>query len=371
METDDIQWPWAPLRLHVFDVGHGDSLLIEFPDATSIAIVDCNRSGDRTPKALSFILGLQEELTYHGKRPVVEFLCVTHPHLDHYNGFGELINGLVDARIPVRRVWDFGSSQRTAAALLHMARDPEQWEEYDEFTRMLHARSRLLKRYRYARTILQATPEIAFRSECGVNIEVLAPSEEHTNMYSSYLMLQNQQERAEFLRAKPYAADPNLISSALMIRYGAFRLILGGDLINVGWQHVLRNAMSVDPWCHAIKVSHHGSRDGAFPSRAALWSSITLEEAQLHALISGGYRSGSPHRDTLLSLQQYGAKVYVTGAAQAADRRYVPPSESATQFVESLYQAGIREVEERISVGCGDILLEGYPDGSCEVSLQY
>ena len=72
------------LKLYFFNVGHGDSIAINFPDDTW-GVIDCNRNkNQQIPQVLDFL-----------KRKGVKklnFFCITHPHTDHYNGADVIID---------------------------------------------------------------------------------------------------------------------------------------------------------------------------------------------------------------------------------------------------------------------------------------
>ena len=114
-----------PLAIHILDVGHGDSIIIEFPGQTRYAIIDCNLHAEsnkgfeharpvdkKEPKALTFFRNRAVECG----DLVVEFACLTHPHADHFRGFHRLLEGLEDLRVPVRQFWDSSASLKKARA---------------------------------------------------------------------------------------------------------------------------------------------------------------------------------------------------------------------------------------------------------------
>ena len=119
-----------PLLIHVLDVGHGDSIIVEFPGGDRFGIVDChahagtNRGFEharpidqRVPKALTFFRDRQSG----GIRCVVEFACLTHPHADHYRGFRRPLEGFDGLGINVSRLWEWCASVKKARALLRAA----------------------------------------------------------------------------------------------------------------------------------------------------------------------------------------------------------------------------------------------------------
>lgn len=71
------------LAVTVFDVGHGDAILIRFPDR-SVGIIDCCTDGHgRNP--------LLDALREMGS-PHIRFVCLTHPHADHCRGLPEILD---------------------------------------------------------------------------------------------------------------------------------------------------------------------------------------------------------------------------------------------------------------------------------------
>ena len=72
------------LRLHFLNVGHGDSIVIEYvrSDASVFGVVDSNTSRNTDPPVL-------HKLAELGAR-TLSFVCITHPHADHYKGIYDL-----------------------------------------------------------------------------------------------------------------------------------------------------------------------------------------------------------------------------------------------------------------------------------------
>ena len=231
------------LRVQCFDVGHGDSIVIEFPERDSIGVIDCCKNkGDRTRR---YIRRRYEEARALGGELIVEFLCLTHPHLDHYSGFANLLDELLERRITVCELWDFGASSQTAAALSQWAIAPEQWKEFRAFTLFFKKWRRDFAHVN--RTILQATPGQT-RTIGGIEIEVLAPDQDHMTAYYAYLAMGDAgtRKRAAFLKSANGAWNHNLISSALLLRFDAFRIVSGGDLTNAAWSTILNRRPDVE-----------------------------------------------------------------------------------------------------------------------------
>ena len=71
------------LELYFFNVEHGDSIAIHFPN-NEWGVVDCKLCDEqRVPNVLSFLI--------KNKVEKLKFVCVTHPHMDHFNGIDTIV----------------------------------------------------------------------------------------------------------------------------------------------------------------------------------------------------------------------------------------------------------------------------------------
>jgi beta-lactamase superfamily II metal-dependent hydrolase len=79
------------LTFYILNVGHGSSVVVEKQSATDRAfgVIDSNKQGAQTPKAL-------RKLQQLGARRL-SFLCLTHPHADHYRGMYDIIRAFPNA----------------------------------------------------------------------------------------------------------------------------------------------------------------------------------------------------------------------------------------------------------------------------------
>jgi len=388
----------SSLKLHVFDVGHGDSLVLEFPERDSFAIIDCNRHNeshrgfgedyDRSePKALTYFRHLVEK----GISPTVEFACLTHPHLDHYRGYGTLLKGLMDLDIEIKEFWDFGVAAKKARAIMQLPDIEPFKERKDEMVRLLQVTDELIKQGMDRKILVN--PTNVFWSKCGVEIDVLAPHANQFEKYANYLACQTAEERQQYrryLKQQKCLTDKslgckcsfndNVVSSALLLKYGHCLLSLAGDINNCSWRGVLNRVRVIDPQCNCIKISHHGSFDGNFPYHERnLWKAISNSNSRLVAVISGGYRHNLPHEKTLSSLKMAECETYCTGAGLGISLRpYVPPFYTkelvpymleTTCFVEHHEQTA--ESVGDFPGGHGNVIVECFDNGDCLVSTEF
>lgn len=71
------------LELYFFNVGHGDSIAIKFPN-NEWGVIDCTLcDGQREPNVLKFLIRNNVER--------LKFVCVTHPHIDHFLGMERIV----------------------------------------------------------------------------------------------------------------------------------------------------------------------------------------------------------------------------------------------------------------------------------------
>jgi competence protein ComEC len=230
-------------RIHFVNVGHGDAIILEFPDypdfgdeTTKYAhygIVDTGTTGDTKDfivKYLETLIKLRN-LEYR-----IDFVCVTHPHADHYGGLKSLLDGF-DGKI--RQFWDSGF--RTAAINYN-----KRLEKIAKDNRILFVR-----------------PAAGTEFEFGeVRIYTLAPSLDLRNRFDTY------------------GVNRNNASIVLKLQFNDSIAILAGDAPFDSWGKIVeefprsskitfhtnasvtRSEGNNQLNCQLLKVSHHGSKHG-------------------------------------------------------------------------------------------------------------
>ena len=81
------------MEVHVFGADQGESILIKFPN-DKWGVVDCYAPSKdvSSNQALSYLL--DKKVTQ------LHFVCLTHPHHDHYSGLAQILEC-----IPTRQFW--------------------------------------------------------------------------------------------------------------------------------------------------------------------------------------------------------------------------------------------------------------------------
>lgn len=319
--TDDNR-----LEVHVFGAAKGESIVLRLPSG-EWGVVDCYASSlkDRSTNAtLQFLLdrGVDE----------LAFLCMTHPHDDHYRGMSHLLE-----RFPVRCFWR--PSTMTAQRLIQIieaakidaknAGDPVAVEDANELDRIF----RLIKEKKQASgtpampksatTGTQLFP-VPVNQDAEFQVWALAPSTHQTELYETGLA--KCFDESSRLKASLPPSDHNRISMALLVIHGTTRIVLGGDVEAAGWSDVLQEFGADGLSSHAVKISHHGSTNGYADG---LWPAFSKQQLPVTFLTS--YRTQRlPRKDAIEHIRGFSSRI-VTPCLPAihADELPVPLSTKA------------------------------------------
>jgi competence protein ComEC len=229
------------MKIHVLDVGHGDTIILEMPIGEkdyAYGVIDCIKFEDVTRPYL-------EKL----KVEKLEFVCCTHPHEDH---MGDIQNLLEAYEGKVGEYWDSGKEHtlQEYLALTEYLADPKT-NIQTEFVR-----SGTMVRFGNTR------------------LHILSPP--------AKLFLDSEKEEVNI----------NNASIVILVEYGKSRIILSGDAQFANWAHIRVNHMDLLK-AQALKISHHGSKHGTFLEMLEVIS-------PKYAIISAGTRDLSkfPHKST-------------------------------------------------------------------------
>ncbi len=270
------------LEFHVLGGRKGESIVVRLPDG-GWGVVD-----NYTP-----VLGQPESnptLRFLRARAVerLEFLCLTHPHEDHYRGLSHLFEVFRPDRVwvfPAKTHRDLVASVLKASAESSNLGE-EQVENPDELVRFFDG---VRDAYRDRK---RATPLDVRRLELGmellntaeapaVRISAIGASAGRALLYEDTLA-RCFGPRGQFLADRLPAVDHNMISGGLLIEYGQARIVLGGDIDGAAWEETLRRFASDDRLSsQLLKVSHHGSASGYCDG---LWQALSPQKATIAVL---------------------------------------------------------------------------------------
>jgi len=275
--------------IHVLNVGHGDSIILELPD-NNWGLVDCFKTNAGIePPALTFLKKRQvDRLT---------FVCLTHPHHDHYHGMLEILEYFSSEGRGIEYFLDSGISDRR---LQYYIKEFGK-KEYNEYKEL-----RLLYDFVQEKITKDRTIKYLIAGEKTLCLDL------GLIKINSYAPISSDILRYFEKWGEDKTIDENLLSVVLVITFRDTNIILGADTIS--WEEIL-NAWSEDcqntgrqPKFNLVKVSHHGSESG---NHEGLWDSFTLR-GQSVAVISTGCRYDSPHPKTVKSIISREVKLYST-----------------------------------------------------------
>ena len=299
------------LVFHVLNVGGGDNILIEFPvdeeRQRSYGLVDCYKS----KKTRKYFAELRK------KRPGktnFEFICATHPHLDHIAGINYFIK---TKKYRPLEFWDSGFRHKTAIYL------------------------RILKSIKESKDIRVVRISSGMERYFGkVQVTALAPSIALRNRYATYGVDVN--NASIVLRFEHHKEDVLLMKSRE--HTGSFSLearrdvepsvvILAGDAEFDSWSHIIHEFPRLETTdeheplvkkmvnyleCSVVKVAHHGSMHSApldiyeimEPKKAIIsakqeTSTLTIGKRKLE-------RELFPHASATIALEECGAELVTT-----------------------------------------------------------
>ncbi|MCW8138000.1 MAG: hypothetical protein KIT58_03755 [Planctomycetota bacterium] len=258
--------------LFVYDVGHGDHLLLRVRDGerTFHAAIDCNwPNANAPPPALA-------QLQAWGVT-TLDLLVLTHPHQDHFTGLARIAGYFTAEGRSLRRFADFGLDLRLVADR--------------RFTRGQAAHAEL---YRLHAAVFEGDPATRPRHSPVPGPFPARSVTDHVTLEALAPVPDRLREQHERLLAGG-TVSPNRLSSVLLWRAATWTILLAGDLEADDWDEALRRAAeaNIDLRADAVKVGHHGAPNGNPP---ALWERVVRADRPTHAPCPRAARGCTPTR---------------------------------------------------------------------------
>jgi beta-lactamase superfamily II metal-dependent hydrolase len=239
------------LRVHVLNVGQGDSILIIAPGG-KVVLVDAG-----VPGSGKVVMNALQR--YNVKQ--IDLMVATHAHADHIGGADEVLKA-------------------TKVATVLDSRVPNTTKNYEDF---LEAIQQTGAKY------VGAGPGQKFDLGGGATLSVLAP-------------IQPFFKQSEI---RSGGNEPNANSVVTRLDYGDFSMLLTGDAEEETEERMMSNGANVT--AKVLKVGHHGSKYAS--------SEKFLRQGKFEAaIISNGESNkyGHPSQDALDRLRRLGLKLYRT-----------------------------------------------------------
>jgi len=333
------------LDLYLFGSTKGESVVLRFP-GEKWAVIDCYATSLKNPKTNATHALLKSKSVTH-----LEFVCLTHPHDDHFRGLSQVLRDF-----DVDRFWGFGGLtppdfdllKRFFDADARTSKSPDTKEKAKELSQIFE----ILKSKGIDHRVVTPTRQIypySIDESSNVKIWGLAPSDRHVTQYRTCLLKSMLNKGREFRSALP-EADHNLVSSAFLLEFGRTRLLLGGDVEKEGWQVVLDERPSQNLSASLVKVPHHGSNNGYC---RGLWDSLAAAGKPI-AVLTPYVSQGLPKSDALDHILAKSSEIHSAAALAHEADSFPTPSNKRLLRIRSylVAKAEARVVDASKSGGC-------------------
>ncbi|MEK7685105.1 MAG: hypothetical protein AAB466_06765 [Verrucomicrobiota bacterium] len=305
------------IEFHVFGGKQGESIAVRLP-GNLWGVVDNYTPTLSDPQSNPTLRFLQSR-----KVDRLAFLCLTHPHEDHYRGMSRLLG-----RFCPERIWIFGAMthrdlyEMVARVLRHKADssntagDEETVNELvrildliqDKFTGKTGTHRPDVRRLQLEQHLHE------FDGNPPVTITAIGASGRQQMLYEK--SLQSCFDGGDsFLADRVPSVNHNLISGGLLVEYGAARIILGGDIEKEGWQETMRALAPRGRLASVlVKASHHGSTNGYCQG---LWQHLSPGKTAI-AVMTPYVRQGLPSPEGLSHVSSHAKMTFVTSRSAVA-----------------------------------------------------
>jgi competence protein ComEC len=250
------EWFQNNLRITFIDVGHGDSILIEFPKGKRMLIDGGGLREDR------FDIGKNVIAPFLWNRKIrkIDLLVLTHPDPDHLKGLN-----FIASHFSIGHFWDNGARGDS--------------ESY------FRLQQTLLKRKIKRSSLNDQTPSQTIH---GVQLSVLNPPlmKESQRVFQNPSLLNNQ-------------------SLVMKIQFKQIAILLTGDIEQEAEYRMMRKGLPIE--ADLLKIPHHGS---ASSSTQAFLESVKPSYAVLS--VSERNLGRLPHPEVLRRYERLGTRIFRT-----------------------------------------------------------
>ena len=266
--------------VQIFDVGHGDSLLVQSPEG-AIGIVDCSKRESKIP-VIDFIISKQIK--------EIEFMVLTHPHEDHYSGMLELLEFCDKSSIVIKRFYELDMLPKS----LDLDYTSVQNSTYFyELMTLIH------EWRKQGRLQLYLCPEgMTLLQERSFSISCLAPDSSTIKKVLGHKLSEPESELNHFI---------NHLSIVLLVSGPDGSALLLADS-HVGSQKHICGKYKFKKKIGLFKISHHGSKRSYHHPLLKR----TRNSKSSSAAISTGCRYGTPADEVMSNLSTLGIPTYST-----------------------------------------------------------
>ncbi|MFC1757226.1 ComEC/Rec2 family competence protein [Planctomycetota bacterium] len=299
------------LEVHVFGSNvQGEGIVIKLPDG-GFGVVDACFNGDIADPEGNPIVQMLRGSNVNN----LSFVCLTHPHADHFYGLSHIIHEFNPGEFWIPAVM---TPESLRQILVKEQIEAERIE--DELNRQPKAKS---KRRRYAeelsrvfqlargipsrrgnlRTELYPSPS---QKSPDIRISALSPCAEEVSAYE--VTLRHCFDENNLPRAKMPALKHNRISLGLLLECRSFSVVLSGDMEKNNWNAAVREFGAERLSAKLVKISHHGSKTGMTDES---WDAFSSREKPT-AVFTNFSRSSLPEADVINRIGQHASQIHAT-----------------------------------------------------------
>ncbi len=252
------------ITLYLFGSMKGESTLVRLPNGRW-GMVDCYIPDLKHPDR-NFLYRFLKSNHINS----LEFLCMTHPHEDHFSGMSTILKELTVK-------YFFSPPAMTGPRLFQIVKSIAVDARKVEDKRLESASNELIDIYEILKSKKKhrrgdppfipqdgTTRKILYPAEHSPNepirITAIAPTTRQVQDYEEKLAVcfDNDQTLVSPFKYRRH----NEISLAFVLEFGKTRIIFGGDVEKKSWRLAM-SQLSHDTFnCHLVKISHHGSKTG-------------------------------------------------------------------------------------------------------------
>lgn len=311
------------LRVHVFGPGVGESIAIQYPNNSDgkycWGLIDCY--SEHIVHFLRDVHGVKE----------LEFVCWTHPHADHHDGFPALLNSYGNQ---IKRFWRFGGHNAEMLLTFHKlwAKNKPKLAKSELskiqaiFDFALEKKESDPDSYKMLTDIHQSMFQVKYNKKCYFRISTLSPSSSLAEEYTSHIAKCMDDPSSPDWEA--FNGAHNSISVVLFAEFGKTRLLFGADAEQKVWDEIFksqeRKNIKLSLCSNFVKISHHGS-EGAYHKNS--WIEIS-QKKRPHAVITPFTRSHLPNNKGIVLLKKHCKNIYLT--ATRKNYRYYSKAKSTS-----------------------------------------
>lgn len=354
------------LRIHILNVGHGDSIVLEYRregNLASFAVIDSNCKPDSTPRALELLKSLGAES--------LSFVAITHPHADHYMGMRAILQ-YYSKRIdnlytfPIKRESEY--LKKIVAAYQSYSKDTDSQAIQKKSLELAHI------------LLLAKSSAKCWEDPSGTKNSLVAPGFTDAGVSISTI-LPPARVKGDFFQKiltgsiEPEKKELNHLSMAFLVEYAGHQIVLAGDGTYQNWlyQNKRWSQSGIELSPIAVKLPHHGSKEDCNASVQEVIFGSTEEQQQNPVACISANGKTHPAPEVIDQLVGRGIQPYCTNLATRCGntRQKALVSEETDPALLRFISSAVVEDEDDIRPCQGDITLEFLPGQPLQVKTQY